>query len=173
MSSVPKSKRNTGPNDLEVFKNVYDLRKAIMDWLLIDFGELPPNLPPDLTQLTDRQKFRVEQYENFCQWYRNYMRTAIVNMIRAIINHLTAADSIYPILVCECDVKRLEQDKALACCECLIQEFQFIAETLQVDLNRYTTIVSMIDKEMRLIKGWRQYGNKERERIIEKENKNK
>lgn len=172
LSERPESK-------FEVLHNAYQLRKFITDWLMLDFGIIPPEFPSENTEqnssenlnLTSRQKFRLEQYNGFCTWFQDYMRNNITNQLRALVNHLTVANSIFPVYLSECDLRHIEQDKAIASCFCLLQEFQYLAETLQVDLNKYTTVTKYIDKEISLIKGWRKSDNSIRNKIKEKEQK--
>lgn len=165
-------------SNLEVIHNMYKIREELTNWLLLDFSIKPPKCflniefnKKDTDELSVNEKFRLQQYENFRNWFINYMREAVIEDIRMVITNLTIANSIYPITIAELEERRNYQDTALGYCSNLLQEFQYIAETFEVNLNKFTIIVDMIDKEIKLIKGWRKSDNKRKDAILKKTNK--
>jgi phosphoenolpyruvate carboxylase len=77
-----------------------------------------------------------------------------------LTNNLRAANSIYPTSMYEYDQRRGFQNIAIANCEQLIKELQRVVEVFEVDVNVYGTCIKAIDREIRLIKKWRQGDNK-------------
>ena len=57
-------------------------------------------------------------------------------------------------------MRRDYQNTAIVNCEQLIKELQRIAEIFEVDLNLYGPYVRAIDREIGLIKSWRQRDKK-------------
>ena len=56
--------------------------------------------------------------------------------------------------------RRIEMDRAMACCNALQDELQYIGECLYADLNKYTNLVLEIQKEFNMIKSLRQSDNR-------------
>ena len=75
-------------------------------------------------------------------------------------NNIRAANSIYPTSLDECKQRRSYQNIAIANCEQLISELQQIVEIFEVDINIYGKYIKAIDREIGLIKKWRQRDNK-------------
>ena len=76
------------------------------------------------------------------------------------VGYTRAANAIFPRTLSECDLRREYQDRALVACEQLIGELQQIVEVFDVDLNCYKQYVEAIDREIGLIKSWRQSDNR-------------
>lgn len=77
-----------------------------------------------------------------------------------VVGYTRAANAIFPRSLSECDLRREYQDRALVACEQLIGEMQQIVEVFDVDLNCYKQYVDVIDREIGLIKSWRQSDNR-------------
>lgn len=82
-----------------------------------------------------------------------------------VVEYIRAANTIFPQSLSECDLRREYQDRALVACEQLIAELQQIIEVFKVDINRYKQYVESIDREIGLIKSWRQSDNRLRARL--------
>ncbi len=82
-----------------------------------------------------------------------------------LTNNLRAANSIYPTSVAELEQRRSYQNTAIANCEQILGEFQIIAEVFEVDLNTFGDCVNAVDREIGLIKRWRQGDNRLRSRL--------
>lgn len=166
MSNVPKGKRKeTG---FEVFVNLSKMRKEMTDLLLRDFGysikkaekyTLSMYGGKPYEQLTDKQRENVEyrkaRNSAFNEWFIIDERKAIVDYLRAINREVYVANSIYPLYGNEMIERRIHQDNAIGLCYALVQEFQYIIETLPVDVNKYLSFMDIIDKQIALLKGWR------------------
>lgn len=80
-------------------------------------------------------------------------------------NNLRAANSIYPKSPEEMEQRRAYQNTAIANCEQILGELQTIAEVFEVDLNTFGDSIGAIDREIGLIKKWRQGDNRLRSRM--------
>lgn len=70
------------------------------------------------------------------------------DLSRDIPLHLRAANSIWP----SC---QLELDKAIAACWMLMDELQYVAETLPADFNKFTKLALKIEELVNKIKALR------------------
>lgn len=77
-----------------------------------------------------------------------------------VTSNVRAANSIYPTSLAEYEQRRGYQNIAIANCEQLISELQQIVEVFDVDINIYGGYIQAIDREIGLIKKWRQRDNK-------------
>ena len=77
-----------------------------------------------------------------------------------LTNNVRAASSLYPISMAEYERRREYQNNAIVNCEQLIKELQRVVEVFDVDINLYSRYVKAIDREIDLIKKWRQRDNK-------------
>lgn len=82
-----------------------------------------------------------------------------------LTNNLRAANSIYPTSLKECEQRRTYQNTAIANCEQILGELQMIAEVFETDLNTFGECINAIDREIGLIKRWRQSDNKIRSKL--------
>lgn len=69
-------------------------------------------------------------------------------------------DTIYPTNYGEYKKRRDYQNYAIVNCQQLIKELQRTVEVFQVDINLYKRHVKAIEKEIDLVKRWRQRDNK-------------
>lgn len=60
----------------------------------------------------------------------------------------------------EYEQRRGYQNNAIVNCEQIIKELQRVVEIFEVDVNTYGRYVKAIDREIGLIKKWRQRDNK-------------
>lgn len=176
--SVIKSKRTL--SDLEFYRNAIKLRKEITFLLLRDFGirdkirktESIANKMND----ADAENFRniMNKYEftyildEYPNWLIDKMRSNILNLLHSLVMNITQSNTIYPTCEEEYYDRRKYQNHAIANCEQLLQEMQYIISIIQVDANKYLKYVDMIDEEVKLLKGWRKSDNKILKRIKEK-----
>lgn len=163
--SVLKNKRKA--SQFEVFHHAYQMRKDMTDLILRDFG-YKPKMPKVTTgegalkteaQLEHELKSE-EKRVAFQQWYIASERDEIMNDLRCLMASITMANSIYPASVEEYNERRCYQDKAIGYCQRLLQELQYVIETLPVDVNRYTRFADEIQQEVALLRGWRKSDNK-------------
>lgn len=133
------------------------LRETLTELANRDFGVR------DLDQLV-RIRFAngIDKYEDFGR-YRGLMREErdkIKDLCYLLTNNLRAANSIYPMTMREYERRREFQGFGIINCEQLIKELQHIVELFDVDVNVYERSVKAINREIDLIKKWRQRDNK-------------
>lgn len=100
--------------------------------------------------------------ENFAK-YRYLIhnsKTQIDKTATLLTNNLVAAKSLYPTSLSEYEQRRSYQNAAIANCEQLLMELQRTVEIFDVNLNVYSKCVKDINREIELIKRWRQKDNK-------------
>lgn len=102
----------------------------------------------------DREDF--SKYRYLMQNHKN----RIDQLASLLTSNVRAANSIYPTSVHEYEQRRDYQNNALVNCEQLINELQRVVEIFEVDINVYRRYVKAIDREIGLIKKWRQRDNK-------------
>lgn len=103
---------------------------------------------------------KVEQELEFHRWFIKRERDRVLEYASGIINHLVEANTIFPVNKAEWEERRLDLDRALQCCKCLMQELQFIAETIPVNREKYTNIIDEITTEFEKIKELRKSDNR-------------
>lgn len=169
--SVPKSKRKE--SQFEVFNHFYKMRREITDLLLRDFGYSEKKAKAHLEKvlggkeykdLTDSDKKRYDarkaKFESFEEWFILEQRACILGCLRNIQEYVFMANSIYPNYMEELIERRIFQDKAIGQCNRLTQELQYIMETLPVNINKFARFSNSIQREIKLLKGWRKSDNK-------------
>lgn len=169
--SVVKGKRKQ--SQFEVFHHLTKIRQQITDLLLRDFGYSFEKFHKKLErkyggkpfeELDDSKKSdylrQKKRHEAFDEWYISQERTVIIECLHSLNEHVYTANSIYPTCKEELIERRIHQDVAIGQCYRLIQELQYAIETLPVDVNVYLRFAEDIEKEISLIKGWRQADNK-------------
>ena len=164
--SVPKSKRKE--SQFEVIKHFYRLRKDITDLLLRDFGYSEKKAKQKLEKLfggkayealNEEEKAHYDKIEirkeAFDEWFIKHRRDVVIDCITNACEYIFTANSIYPSIPEELVERRICQDKAIGQCYRLLQELQYTIETLPVNINKYISFVEGIEKEIKLLKGWR------------------
>lgn len=74
--------------------------------------------------------------------------------------NLRAAKSLFPTSMHEYEIRRDYQNAGIVNCNQLINYLQHVIEIFNVDLNVYGKYIKAIDREIELIKKWRQRDNK-------------
>lgn len=139
-------KANRKESRFEVFHNFYETRKQLMDLIYRNFSYKGDNA--------------------FNQFILDGAKKSIVESLREAQKHITVANSIFPTYIWECDERRKEQDLAIGLMYNILQELQFILETVTVlDKNKYVRFADMINTEIKLLKGWRQADNANRKKV--------
>ena len=111
--------------------------------------------------LEEKEQNRIR--ENMYKFYRSQIDRVSNNAIElatGISRHLRIANTIFPTYMSEFEERRLEMDRAMACCNALQDELQYAGECLYADLNKYMNLVLQIQKEFNMIKSLRQTDNR-------------
>lgn len=109
-----------------------------------------------------RYAYGKDETEDFAK-YRYLMsnfKTRIDQLASQMTNNIRAANSTYPTSMSEYEQRRSYQNNAIVNCEQIIKELQRVVEIFEVDVNTYGRYVKAIDREIGLIKKWRQRDNK-------------
>lgn len=110
----------------------------------------------------------LDEVESFQRY--QYMLTTHKNnidLVRSLLrNNVRAAQNLYPTNMHELEVRRDYQNDALANCQALLGELMQIVEDFHVidsrivDINGFKPYNDAINREIDLIKGWRQRDNR-------------
>ena len=90
-----------------------------------------------------------------CTLLRNY-KVRIDNKVSELTGFLRDAYARYPSSMKELERRRELQNCAMSMCWQLMNELQHAVETFDVDINLYKRHVQALDREIKLIKKWRQ-----------------
>lgn len=165
---------------MEFYKNVIRLRKELTNWMMRDFGnkyskksvtQVIKNIDEEDQRAIDEIFLKYGKNPNqefassFPAWFVEFERKVMMDILHELIANITAANSIYAVHEFEFDLRREYQDKAIIGCYQLYQELQYIAESFNTDLNKMIPLLDSVEKEVDLLKGWRQSDNKKRKQI--------
>lgn len=173
--SVIKNLRNL--SSMEFYKNAIQMRRELTEWMMRDFGTVRNkkslhSVIKDISQEDEQiltevfQKYgkninRGFQYE-YPEWLVDFERDKLVELLQTLVENITRANCIYVSKgnYTEYELRRKYQDIAIGCCYALYAELQYIAESFRIDLNKLVPLLESIEKEVDLLKGWRQKDNK-------------
>lgn len=162
---------------MEFYKNAIKLRKELTIWMIKDFGttrykksvnHVIKDIKEDDQKVIDdiflkygknpRRAFQSE----YPSWFIEYERDTISRILQELIENIIRANFLYVSKgnITEYELRRKYQDIAIGCCYALYQELQYIVSVFDTDLNRFIPILESIEKEVDLLKGWRQSDNK-------------
>ena len=176
--SVLKSKREETPftaRDLAL-----DMRRQITELSFRRFGKKARKLPNTPSNWADWSKDSQDKWlasneqkrleaEQFDNWFVDNERFILDRMLRRIIFDIDQANILRPQYLWECDKQRELQDEAIGLCSNLKRELNYIADTIPSNKNFIVKTVEIIDKEMAVLRGWRQSCNKTRKDIENKQ----
>nr|DAG47191.1 MAG TPA: hypothetical protein [Caudoviricetes sp.] len=111
-----------------------------------------------------RKRFecRIDTYCDFEKYnylLQTHKRNIDYNM-SMLVEKVRFANSIRPRLYTEYELRRNYQNEALAFCDVIVGELQEVVETFAVDINKFEPYIKGINREIDLIKGWRQKDNR-------------
>ena len=163
MSDIKKSERTE--SKLEVIHGAYAIRMAVTNLaennFYITFSKIEEKINNRIKGLDEKEQIRIK--ENMYKFYRNQINRVSDNVIElatGISRHLRIANTIFPTYMSEFEERRIEMDRAMACCNALQDELQYVGECLYANLNRYMNLVLQIQKEFNMIKSLRQTDNR-------------
>lgn len=153
--SVLVSKRKESRFEAIVFS--IELHDMLIDLMQRGFGV------KDLDQLVRvryaRGKDETEDF-NYYRYLMQNFKSRIDQLASQLTGNVRAANSIYPTTLKEYERRREYQNSAIVNCELLIKELQRVVDIFEVDVNIYGEYIKAIDREIGLIKKWRQRDNK-------------
>lgn len=165
--SIPKHERS--PSKLEAQHMSRKINLDINTELARNFGfsekkfeehieAITKAIPPGPDREQKVQQIREAERE-FYLWLIDEERRIVHDLSRKIPLNLRGANSIWPNCQDEFNARRLKLDFAIAACNELQEELQYVAESIPADINRYTRIVLEIDKLVSYIKNLRKVRN--------------
>ncbi len=163
MSEIKKSNRKE--SKLETIHNAYAIRRAVTKLAENNFyiseAKIENIIAEKIKTFPDDDKKRIKDrtYDYFKQQI-NRSTNRVIDFACGISEHLRIANTIFPSYMSEFEERRIEMDRAMACCNALQDELQYIGECLYADLNKYTNLVLGIQKEFNMIKALRQSDNR-------------
>lgn len=173
--AVLKNLRNL--SKMQFYKTAIYIRQELTDWMLRDFGttknkksvkQVIKDISPEDQQVIDEifmkyGKSPNKEYQGeYPQWFMDHEREVILKILQELVENITRANTLYVSKGnrTEYELRRAYQDKAIGCCFVLYQELQYIISMFGTDLNKFIPILESIEKEVDLLKGWRQSDNK-------------
>lgn len=171
--SVLKRKRNI--SKMEFYHNAIKLRLMITEFLLKDFGikSRRRNLEfaKDVYDIEDEDVEEIENIlsaydlknsfiDNFPSWLIDKERDYFMDLLRSLMKNICSANTIHITNKEEYYMRRNYQTQAICDCENLLQEMQYIIYVTHPNVEKYMPYVDIIEKEIALLKGWRNSDNK-------------
>ena len=163
MSDIKKSERKE--SKLEVIHNAYAIRKAVTkiaeNNFYISESKIEKMIAEKIKIFPEDDQERIkERTRRYFRHQLNRVTNRTLDFACGISEHLRIANTIFPTYMSEFEERRLEMDRAMACCNALQDELQYAGECLYADLNKYMSIVLDIQKEFNMIKSLRQTDNR-------------
>lgn len=168
-------------SELKFYDNAIRLRRSMIYLLMRDLGakrgvrdikwmvkDIPPQDAELLLAVAERNG--LKRFEtDWPSWVIEKLRDDIWKLLTDMMTAITRAYTIFATSKAEADERRLNQDRAIACCESLLKELELAIDILPVDANKYKVQVKIITEEIMLLKGWRKAGNKKVKELEEQE----
>lgn len=160
---------------MQFYKNAILLRKELTNWMFRNFGTTrhKKHIAQAVKGIDEADEKAIEEIlekynkgtkfqSEYPDWFVNFEREVLLKLLQELVENITRANSIYVSVgnITEYELRRSYQDKAIGCCYVLYQELQYIANVFGTDLNYLIPILESIEKEVDLLKGWRQSDNK-------------
>lgn len=101
----------------------------------------------------------TENVEHYI-WQLQNLKDEIFSVAVRLINHVRAAYATYPTTMHEYEVRRDSLNAAITNCEQIVCLLQEVVMTFDVDINLYKPHIQAIDREIGLIRKWRQKDSK-------------
>ena len=142
---------------LEVLVHAVRMRDALNEFSMRNFGIKNPEQAFRKKHISGNNKSKtVSKYMVLIGEYGK----RIDFLSAQVTGYTRAANTVFPRSPAEFDLRREYQDRALVACEQLVGELQSIAGCFNADLNKYRQYIELIDREIALIKKWRQSDNR-------------
>lgn len=168
-------------SELKFYDNAIRLRRSMIYLLMRDLGAkrgvrdikwMTKDMPPQDAELllAVAERNGLKRFEtDWPSWIIEKLRDNIWKLLTDMMTAITRAYTIFATSKAEADERRINQDRAIACCESLLKELELAIDILPVDANKYKTQVKIITEEIMLLKGWRKAGNKKVKELEEQE----
>lgn len=136
---------------------------AVGEWKRNDNGEIEISATVrsnkvDITGsslILEFERDGVVYLKSYKTWLIKHFKEDLWKYSQDLSYHIRVANTINPILVREYEERRINQDKAIACCLHLLDLLDQAKEILHVKISKVDPIISLLNEEFRLLKGWR------------------
>lgn len=152
---------NRTESKFEVLINADRIHDLLLDLIRVDFGV------KDLKSFVRRRYGSEDGLCKFVEFnqFMNTMKNKVNATALKLSDNITSANTIHPVNMEEYEKRRGYQDEALINCEVITKDLQKIVNTFDVNVNLYRDSIKAIDREIGLIKKWRQGDNKIKSRL--------
>ena len=170
MTVVVRKRKQSG---FEVFDQLARIRVEITNLIFRDFGfnydriEMHAGKLFGQYYMDELRKLNPEARElkliRITEDVKHYIKDAsqtVKDLLRQATAEVHIANDIIPTRWAEYDERRLRQDRAVRYLHVLTLELESIIDDLPVNANVFFRIATLIDREIGLIKSWRQADNK-------------
>lgn len=166
--TVVKSKRKESV--MLFYHLALEIRKNLTFRILKDFGIKPyirqRSILAQSSNLTQEEQNElnilldkcssVTIIDEFPQWYIEHERTILLKTLDSLFTHIINANTIYATNENELAQRRYNQTLAIADCQRLIRELQFIIDIIPtVQAEKLKVFIELTLKEINLLKAWR------------------
>lgn len=160
--------------------NILEIWKQITELCMRGFGlrrrkkaKAPNNFEKWSKKSQDKwiksEELKRLQQEKWDSVFVDNETKVLEDICRNIVHMIDRGNSINPQYMCEYEELRMCQTQAIEYCFNLKRELNHIADTIPCNANFLAKQVDSIETEIRLLNGWRKYGNKICNDVIEKE----
>ena len=175
---------NRTPSKCDFYASVIRIREKLVEMLLNDFVISPASVyfHDNLFMTSDRmtdldksafkelaRKYRMRiEFINVPCFILEKFRDNIWHFLTDMQENTVRAYTMYITNNLEAKERRLYQDKAIAACECLIQELRIAQNVLPVKAEKLFPYLSEIEEAIAQLKKWRKQSSKNDKAIVEK-----
>lgn len=143
---------------LDALRDAIIIRKRVTELLKVLYLQTKKRLEQlGLNASENTDKIR-EDFFNL--WLIQEESRIIADCANDISGNIRTANSIWPVYMAEFTERRVYMDRAMACCNKLQDELQYIAEAIYADKNKFTALVLEIQKLFSKVKSIRQADNR-------------
>lgn len=157
-------------SNMEFYKNAMDIRNAINEFILRDFGTKHEvyNIKVFSDKISNYDKNKIYQildpYEimdhkvfgkALPDWFFDGERNDLRSLSKELLNHIIDANEVYVHRECDFNRRRDLQSDAASCCYKIYSQFEYMKKFVPIDLNHLNDIFEMLDKEIDLLHSWK------------------
>lgn len=148
-------------SELKFYDNAIRLRRSMIYLLMRDLGAkrgvrdikwMTKDMPPQDAELllAVAERNGLKRFEtDWPSWIIEKLRDNIWTLLTDMMTAITRAYTIFATSKAEADERRLNQDRAIACCESLLKELELAIDILPVDANKYKQQVKLIKEKLK------------------------
>lgn len=167
----------------DYYYNALQIRKNMTLLLLRDFGvkdkvrtvdfyakmaKMNDEDTETFAGILDKYNLNTKILEEYPSWLIKQFRDNILNTMYKLVYYITQGDSIQTPSSFEiCKERQVMQQKAIGCCNQLLQDMQYVMDILPIDAEKLMPYVGAILEEIEAIKRWRKRTNKDFARFKE------